>query len=53
MYIDEMNTIAKTMGIMRGALSRWLLPYDNNTRIYVQVCVGISFIASGSLLAFR
>ena len=28
-----MNTIAKTMNILRGALTRWLLPYDNNTRI--------------------
>ena len=28
-----MNVIAKNLNILRGALTRWLLPYDNNTRI--------------------
>ena len=28
-----MNSIAKTLNVLRGALSRWILPYDNNTRI--------------------
>jgi hypothetical protein len=28
-----MNTIAKTLHVLRGALSRWILPFDNNTRI--------------------
>ena len=32
MYIDQMDSIAKNMKVMRGALTRWLLPYDNNTR---------------------
>lgn len=31
-----MNTIAKQLNVLRGALSRWLLPYDNNTRIETQ-----------------
>lgn len=31
-----MNTFAKTLNVLRGALSRWLLPYDNNTRIETQ-----------------
>lgn len=31
-----MNTYAKTLQVLRGALSRWLLPYDNNTRIETQ-----------------
>ena len=28
-----MDSIAKNMKVMRGALTRWLLPYDNNTRL--------------------
>lgn len=28
-----MDRAAKSVGVLRGALSRWLLPYDNNTRI--------------------
>lgn len=31
-----MNTIAKQMNVLRGQLSRWILPYDNNTRIDTQ-----------------
>ena len=26
-------SVAKSLNILRGTLSRWLLPYDNNTRI--------------------
>ena len=32
LYI-KLNSLAKSMNILRGTLSRWLLPYDNNTRI--------------------
>lgn len=28
-----MDSISKTVQVPRGALSRWLLPFDNNTRI--------------------
>jgi hypothetical protein len=28
-----MNSIAQTLQVLRGTLSRWILPYDNNTRI--------------------
>jgi hypothetical protein len=31
-----MNAIAKNLNVLRGALSRWILPYDNNTRIESQ-----------------
>jgi hypothetical protein len=31
-----MNSFAKTLNVLRGALSRWLLPYDHNTRIDIQ-----------------
>jgi hypothetical protein len=31
-----MNSIAKSLQVLRGALSRWILPYDNNTRIESQ-----------------
>jgi hypothetical protein len=31
-----MNAIAKNLSVLRGALSRWILPYDNNTRIESQ-----------------
>ncbi len=29
----QMNLTSKAMNVMRGTLSRWLLPFDNNTRI--------------------
>ena len=32
----QMNSIAKHMSVLRGQLSRWILPYDNNTRIDTQ-----------------
>lgn len=32
----QMNSFAKNLQVLRGALSRWLLPYDNNTRIETQ-----------------
>jgi hypothetical protein len=31
-----MNSIAKSLHVLRGSLSRWLLPFDNNTRIDIQ-----------------
>ena len=31
--IPQLNSLAKSLNILRGTLSRWLLPYDNNTRI--------------------
>ena len=33
MFTDQLNNVAKTLDVLRGTLSRWLLPYDNNTRI--------------------
>jgi hypothetical protein len=35
-YRYQMNAIAKNLSVLRGALSRWILPYDNNTRIESQ-----------------
>lgn len=29
----QLNSVAKSLDMLRGSLSRWLLPYDNNTRI--------------------
>ena len=31
--VFQLNSLAKSLNILRGTLSRWLLPYDNNTRI--------------------
>ncbi len=31
-----MNMIAKQLGVLRGSLSRWVLPYDQSTRIDTQ-----------------
>ena len=28
-----MNAIAKSLQVLRGSLSRWILPFDHNTRI--------------------
>ena len=33
LYADQLNNVAKSLNISRGQLSRWILPYDNNTRI--------------------
>jgi hypothetical protein len=35
-FIEQMDTISKAIQVQRGALSRWLLPFDNNTRIDMQ-----------------
>lgn len=32
----QMNSLAKSLRVLRGTLSRWLLPFDNNTRIESQ-----------------
>jgi hypothetical protein len=31
-----MNTYAKSLHVLRGAISRWILPYNHNTRIETQ-----------------
>jgi hypothetical protein len=31
-----MNAIAKSLNVLRGQLSRWILPFDSNTRIDTQ-----------------
>jgi len=33
MFTDQLNSAAKSLGVLRGALSRWLLPYDSSTRL--------------------
>ena len=33
MFTDQLTNVAKSLNVLRGTLSRWLLPYDNNTRI--------------------
>eukprot|EP01038_Epipyxis_sp_PR26KG_P009406 gene9406-12667_t len=35
-FTDQLNSLAKNLHVLRGALSRWLLPYDSNTRIESQ-----------------
>jgi hypothetical protein len=30
---NQMNLMAKTLNVLRGQLSRWILPFDSNTRI--------------------
>jgi hypothetical protein len=32
-FVLQLNSVAKSLKVLRGALSRWLLPYDHNTRI--------------------
>ena len=29
----QLNSLAQSLQVLRGSLSRWLLPYDHNTRI--------------------
>jgi hypothetical protein len=30
---SQMNTTAKSLSVLRGAISRWILPFDHNTRL--------------------
>lgn len=42
----QLNDEAKALHVMRGTLSRWLLPYDNNTRIDEQSSTAASVLDS-------
>ena len=44
MFTDQLNSTAKTLGVLRGALSRWLLPYDSSTRLDEQASTPHSVI---------
>ncbi len=33
LFMSELDDVAKSLNILRGTLSRWLLPYDQNTRL--------------------
>lgn len=33
LFMSQLDDTAKSLNILRGALSRWLLPYDQNTRL--------------------
>jgi hypothetical protein len=36
MFMEQLDEISKSLSIMRGTLIRWLLPFDNNTRLEEQ-----------------
>jgi hypothetical protein len=40
-----LNEVSRNLNVMRGTLSRWLLPYDNNTRIDIQCSTPHSVVA--------
>ncbi|RYH13462.1 hypothetical protein EON65_35610 [archaeon] len=42
----QMNSLAKSLHVLRGALSRWLLPFDHNTRIDAQCSTPHSVLES-------
>ena len=33
LYIEQLNSVAKSLHVLRGTISRWILPFDNNTRL--------------------
>lgn len=33
LFMSELDELSKNLNILRGSLSRWLLPYDQNTRL--------------------
>ena len=41
-----MNELSKSLGILRGTLSRWLLPYDSTTSITEQCSTPHSVMAN-------
>ena len=45
-FFSQMNMVAKQLNVLRGQLSRWILPYDNNTRIDTQCSTPHSVIES-------
>ncbi|CAE7457352.1 unnamed protein product [Symbiodinium microadriaticum] len=42
----QLDRVAKSLHMLRGSLSRWLLPYDNNTAITDQISSVHSVVAS-------
>lgn len=48
----QMDSISKSVQVPRGALSRWLLPFDNNTRIDSQ-CSTPHSVVQNMPLEFR
>jgi hypothetical protein len=46
MFTDQLSSAAKSLGVLRGTLSRWLLPYDNNTRLDEQASTAHGVIDS-------
>ena len=45
-YSLQLNDEAKSLNVLRGTLSRWLLPYDHNTRIDDQASTAASVLDS-------
>ena len=46
MFTDQLSSAAKSLGVLRGALSRWLLPYDSSTRLDEQASTAHGVIDS-------
>jgi hypothetical protein len=44
LYSDQLNAVAKSLNVLRGTISRWILPFDNNTRIDGQCSTPMSVL---------
>tara|TARA_A100001035_G_C27408421_1_gene331793 strand:- start:195 stop:557 length:363 start_codon:yes stop_codon:yes gene_type:complete len=36
MFANQLDSVAKSLNVLRGTLTRWLLPYDQNTSLSEQ-----------------
>lgn len=50
-WLDEIDTLAEELGVLRGSLSRWLLPYDSNTPTLDQAAGATMAAEDGSVEA--
>ena len=50
-WLDEIDTRAEELGVLRGSLSRWLLPYDSNTPTLDQAAGATMAAEDGSVEA--
>mmetsp|Transcript_1826 Transcript_1826/g.2882 ORF Transcript_1826/g.2882 Transcript_1826/m.2882 type:complete len:936 (-) Transcript_1826:39-2846(-) len=46
LFMEELKRVAKSLNVLRGALSRWLLPYDSNTALTDQISSVSSVVQS-------
>ena len=52
LFFEQLEAKAKALGVLRGALSRWILPYDANTHCAQQQSRTRAVLADGAVPEF-